>query len=74
MRCKTGIVLNEIVAILGKLGSLIYQIALKMRKKINTGGQNEDESGFNTFLIVMIKGFLFTLGYIFHFEIFKLKP
>lgn len=71
---KTGIVQNEIAAILGKHGSLIYQIALRMRKKMNTSSRNKDESGFNTFLIVTIKSFLFTLGYIFHFEILELKP
>lgn len=60
---KAGIVQNEIAAILGKHGSLIYQIALRMRKKMNTSSHNKDESGFNTFLIVTIKSFLFTLKY-----------
>lgn len=37
---------------IGKQGFLINQIALRMKKKMNTGTQKKDESGFNVLFML----------------------
>lgn len=51
------------------LENMIYQIALRMRKKINTSSQKKDESGFNTFFLWF--WLLFTLDYILELKFWK---
>lgn len=71
MRYEKGDVHNEIFAILGKHESLIYQIALRIRKKMNTSSQKKDEIDFNMFSLVMMKSLLFTLDSVFILEYYN---